>query len=101
MLKVEDRVKQLRLNHVFNIVHEISPQYMNYNYVRVSDSHAYNTGGSDYSFRITSMSGCDTKTFYYNSVLDWNKFCNVRGLIGKFVEFGHKMFQYRYAPFVF
>ena len=26
---------------------------------------------------------------------------NVRGLFGKFVEFGHKMFKYRYTPFIF
>ena len=72
MLKVEDRVKQLRLNHVFKIFHELSPQYLNYNFVRVSDSHLYNTRGSDYKFRIPSISGCDTETFYNNSILYWN-----------------------------
>ena len=57
---------------MFNIFHEISPQYLNYNFVRVSDSHSYNTRGNDYNFRIPSISDCDTKAFYHNSVLDWN-----------------------------
>ena len=70
--KVEDRVKQLRVNHVFKIFHEISPQYLNYSFVRVTDSQSYNTRGSDYNFRIPSINGCYTKTFYYNSILDWN-----------------------------
>ena len=26
---------------------------------------------------------------------------HVRGLFGKFVEFGHKMFKYRYTAFIF
>ena len=29
MLKVEDRAKQSRLNHVFNVYHEFAPQYLN------------------------------------------------------------------------
>ena len=28
MLNVEDRVKQLRLNHVFNIFHDTAPSYV-------------------------------------------------------------------------
>ena len=86
MLKVEDRVKQLRLNHAFNIFHELSPQYLNYNFVRVSDSHSYNTRGSDYSFRIPSISGCDTKAFYYNSILNWNNLPkNIKSISNKVI----------------
>ena len=29
------------------------------------------------------------------------KISPIRGLFGKFVEFGHKMFKYRYTPFIF
>ena len=32
ILKVEDWVKQLRLNHVYNIFHELAPQYLNQNF---------------------------------------------------------------------
>ena len=48
---------------------------------------------------------------YYIGVRDGKRrqnksqFCflshNIRGLFGKFVEFGHKMFKYRYTPFIF
>ena len=36
MLKVEARVKQLRLNHVFTIFRELSPKYLNYNFVQIN-----------------------------------------------------------------
>ena len=29
MLKVEDRTKQLGVNHIFNVLHELAPQYLN------------------------------------------------------------------------
>ena len=29
MLKVEDRAKQLRLNHLFNVFHELAPRNLN------------------------------------------------------------------------
>ena len=38
MLNVEDRAKQLRLNHVFNIYHDYAPQYLHQNFIKVSDS---------------------------------------------------------------
>ena len=30
LLPVEDRVKQLKLNHMFDIIHKRAPEYMNY-----------------------------------------------------------------------
>ena len=38
MLKVEDRAKQLRLNHVYNVYHELAPQYLNQHFLRVADT---------------------------------------------------------------
>ena len=29
MLKVQDRTKQLDVNHIFNVLHELAPQYLN------------------------------------------------------------------------
>ena len=29
MLKAEERANQLRLNHVFDVLHELAPQYLN------------------------------------------------------------------------
>ena len=36
MLNIEDRTKQLRLNHVFNIYHDYAPQYLHQNFIKVS-----------------------------------------------------------------
>ena len=52
MLKVEDRAKQLRLNHVFNVCYELAPQYLNQHLLRVADSHSYRTRGSLFKFVV-------------------------------------------------
>ena len=31
----------------------------------------------------------------------YRNLCQIRGLFGKFVEFGHKMFKYLYNPYIF
>ena len=72
MLMVEDRAKQLRLNHVFNVYHELAPRYLNQYFLGVADSHSYRTRGSLLNFVVTSIKGCDSHTFYYNAILDWN-----------------------------
>ena len=33
ILKAEDKAKRLRLNHVFNIFHELAPQYLNQHFL--------------------------------------------------------------------
>ena len=76
MQKVEDRVKQLRLNHVFNIYHEYGPQYMylHQNFIRVLNSHVFNTRGRTHTFTVPSIKGCESESFYYNAILDWNNY---------------------------
>jgi hypothetical protein len=39
LLRVEDRVTQLRLNHVFNIFHGSAPNYLTDNFIKVSSIH--------------------------------------------------------------
>ena len=68
-------VLQLRLSHVFDVNHELAPQYINQLFLRVADSHSYRTRGSFFQFFVVlSIKGCDSHTFYYNSILDWNSF---------------------------
>ena len=43
MLKVEDRAKQLKLNHVFKVYQELASQYLNQHFLRVADSLSYRT----------------------------------------------------------
>ena len=57
ILKVEDRAKQLRLNHVYNIFHELAPQYLNQNFLRVSECHSYSTRGSAYNLKKKPLKG--------------------------------------------
>ena len=72
MLKVEDRAKQLRLNHVFDIYHDYAPQYLHQNFIKVLNSHVYNTRGSTYNFTVPAIKGCESESFCYNVILDWN-----------------------------
>ena len=46
MLNVEARVKQLRLNHVFNIVQGLAPNYLQENFTLVSSTCRYATRSS-------------------------------------------------------
>ena len=72
MLKVDDTAKQLRLNNVFNVYDELAPQYLNQHFLRVADSLSYRTRGRLFNSVVPSIKGCDSHTFYYNAILDWN-----------------------------
>ena len=61
----------MRLNHVFNVYHELASQYLNQHFLRVADSQFYRTRGSLFNFVVPSIKGCDSHTFYYNASLDW------------------------------
>ena len=62
----------LRLNHVFNIYHDYAPQYLHQNFIKVSDSHVYNTRGSTYGFTVRAIKSCESESSYHNTILDWN-----------------------------
>ena len=78
-----------------NLVREHGIKCTNY------DRHHYNTQ-SDHKSIIFSDSLADSAerggggAWYYDNM---NTF--IRGLFGKFVEFGHKTFKYLYNPFIF
>ena len=59
MLKVEDSAKQMRVNHVFNVYHELAPQCLNRHCLRVADSHSYRTRNTLFNFVVPSIKGCD------------------------------------------
>ena len=69
MLKVPDRVSQLRLNHVFNIANELAPKYLSQNFT-------FNQGrtisATNRNFIIPSMSKCSHNSFVYSAIKDWN-----------------------------
>ena len=51
-LNVEDRVKQLRLNHAHKIYYNKCPSYMEENFRKVKEQHTYNTRSSQNNFVI-------------------------------------------------
>jgi len=73
-LNISNRVKQLRLNHVFNIFHDVSPGYLKQGFTR--GSLKYITRSSHYNFRIPMIKGIESSTFFYSGVKDWNSLPN-------------------------
>ena len=71
-LNIQNRAKQLRLNHVFNIFNEIGPEYLRSNFTRVLNSHNHNTRNSVQNFLIPKKSTVISGSFYYNAIMDWS-----------------------------
>jgi len=72
LLSVENRVTQLRLNHVFNIVHGTAPNYLTDNFIKVSSIHN-RTRFSEHNFIVPYVKSFDSGTFYCNAIIDWNR----------------------------
>ena len=71
-LDIQNRAKQLRLNHVFNIFNEIGPEYLRTNFTRVLNSHNHNTRNRVQNFVIPKNSTVISGSFYYNAIMDWS-----------------------------
>ena len=51
-LDTQNRSRQLRLNHMFNIFHSLGPSYFNQFFTKISDIHSYATRSSSFNFHI-------------------------------------------------
>ena len=69
MLSVIDRVRQLRLNHVFNIFHGHAPEYQCGNF---NLNNNLTRGATNYYFLVPSENTCNKNSFVYNAILDWD-----------------------------
>ena len=80
MLRVENRVKQLCLNHVHNIFYGCAPSYLNSHF---SLNENCTSGSSSSNFKLPRIGGggSESGSFYYNAILDWNAL--VKGLRNK------------------
>ena len=77
MISCQDRVMQLKLNHVFKIFHNISPQYLKFYFTTVSSVHKYSTRGSSCNFAVPKSKG--RARFTFNSpamIYHWNALPN-------------------------
>jgi hypothetical protein len=72
MLNIENRVKQLRLNHMHKMFYNKCPIYMKTNFVRMSDIHNYNIRSNKFNFSIPHCNKTCNGTFFYNGIKDWN-----------------------------
>ena len=75
-LDFQNRTKQLRLNHVFNIFNEIGPEYLRSNFTRVLNSHNHNTRKSVQNFIIPKKSTVISGSFYCNAIMNWSSLPN-------------------------
>ena len=68
ILKLNDRVKQLSLNHVHQNFYDKCPVYMKENFIKKSDVHSYCTRKSKCNFYVPVIKSATASTFYYNGV---------------------------------
>ena len=70
-LNVSDRVKQLKLGHVHKIKNKTSPKYMTEHFLLLSDiKNRPVTRATATDFFTPSV--CNTNTFYFSGIRDWN-----------------------------
>ena len=67
---IQNRVKQLRLNHVHNIFYGKSPYYLKENFT--IHHPRYNTRSGSLNFKTHNSKGINT-TFFINGIKDWNQ----------------------------
>ena len=73
MLNTQDRVAQLKLNHVFNFnFNNTSPEYFTSNFTQVSSFHNYSIRGSPYNFFVPYSKNHSSFTFYNMAIHHWN-----------------------------
>lgn len=73
MLNVSNRVKQIKLNHVYKIWKRTSPEYMMENFNKISDTELRNcTRASTNNFFLPRVKGNCTSTFFYTGIKNWN-----------------------------
>ena len=71
-LNVKDRVSQLKLNHVYRITCNATPDYLRDNFIKVSDFHQHNTRTSDLNFIVPISFSSINNTFFATAIREWN-----------------------------
>ena len=71
ILPVKYRADQIKLNHMFNIVHGSAPEYLKHS-INLSRSNRYNTRSGNLSCVMLSVEGFGIKSFFYSASKLWN-----------------------------
>ena len=72
LLDTQNRARQLRLNHMFNIFHSLGPSYLNQFFTKISHVHNHTTRSSASNFHVPRVGSYTKKSFFYRATLDWN-----------------------------
>ena len=72
LLDTQNRSRQLRLNHMFNIFHSLGPSYFNQFFTQISDIHSHATRSSSFNFHLPRIGSYAKHSFFYQATLDWN-----------------------------
>ena len=76
-LKVTERVKQLKLGHIFRIKNKTCPSYMNTNFDLLSENeNRCSTRSYEFNFFLPGIGPQGMKTFFYTGIKDWNALPN-------------------------
>ena len=71
-LKVEDRINQLCLNHMYKVKQGSSPCYLKDMFKDVATVHNFNTRNRTHNFNVPSVKGIAAKSFFYQATKQWN-----------------------------
>ena len=73
MLPVQDRVRQLKLTHVFKIFHNQCPEYMKEKFLRIRDTPLrLCTRSSTNNFFLPRVTKQAIHSFFFSGIKDWN-----------------------------
>ena len=87
MLPVEYRVTQLKLNHMFNIVHGSAPEYLKNNIqLDITREPAHNTRSGSFACYIPNVKSFGIKSFFFTGSKLWNSLSHsIQCITDKFI----------------
>ena len=95
MLKVDDRARQLQLNHLFKIFNGICPDYMLENFNRINDTALrICTRASLNNFFLPRVGNVAMQSFFYSGIKSWNSLPTRIKLIDSENTFKEKVKQF-------
>jgi hypothetical protein len=71
-LNIQDRAKQIRLSHMFNIYYSTCPSYLSQFFTRSANIHSHATRSNAMNFFVPRVKSHTSKSFFYQATLDWN-----------------------------
>ena len=69
-LNTQNRSRQLKLNHMFNIFHSLGPSYLNQFFTKISNIYSHTTRSSSFNFHIPRIGSYAKHSFFYQATLD-------------------------------